>query len=583
MESMSLFDRKYTGGLHGHAGYDFEDSYVLSQLPGWLRLPDLDSFQRELLTDLELFFGSGRRWFIQIKKHSLETKEFRKIIQSFQNRETESSGEYQKYIIASLGLSRSLTRLSGRLERFRSAENLTEAELANTRKELAADLEGLKCESYVELIIEKVCFDSANESVTKEDSLRSNFTSSLVREYRIRQEDAENIYLQTARLLVVERGKSIRLSLFEAALKQKRLEADTQSLSDFDLITPEFLDSRSDDSVSYFYDGTVPTWSDIVHLRDIPRDIMPEILNRVHQVDHGRVLVPILAEAGEGKSTFLHRMAAELAGRHKTVLCRRRDRITIAAEEVRSVAEMADQCVYVFVDDAARVQNLKGFIESVAALPHPIVLVVASRPYEWVPFKSVYGANLEVQFQTDSNEWSLEGATDNEIGLLFRRLGEAELINSLSDEEIASLIDSYKERTKRKLLVLVLELTKGKRVAKIIRDECERVRQMGDSVLQAYRYVCLMGSVHSFITRSILKKLVKTESVDLDIVGRLPGLVDAIGENIYARHDRIAEIAADILFEDADDQRGNALCEVITLALKGAQSDVVHALIGALY
>ena len=79
MESMSLFDRKYTGGLHGHRGYDFEDSYVLSQLPNWLTLADLVSFQQELLTDLELFFGSGRRWFIQIKKHSLETKEFRKI------------------------------------------------------------------------------------------------------------------------------------------------------------------------------------------------------------------------------------------------------------------------------------------------------------------------------------------------------------------------------------------------------------------------------------------------------------------------------------------------------------------------
>jgi len=79
------------------------------------------------------------------------------------------------------------------------------------------------------------------------------------------------------------------------------------------------------------------------HVRDIPRDIMPEILSRIDQWDHGRLLVPILAEAGEGKSTFLHRMAADLAGRHKTVLCHRRDRTTIAAEEIRSVAEKAGQ------------------------------------------------------------------------------------------------------------------------------------------------------------------------------------------------------------------------------------------------
>ncbi len=196
MESISLFDRKYTGGIHGHGGYDFEDFYVLRQLPDWLRLPDLDSFQRELLTDLELFFGSGRRWFIQIKKRSLETNEFRKIIQSFQDRETTSSGEYQKYIIASLGLSRSIKRLSGRLERFRSAKNYSEAELANSRKELATDLKGLKCESHVELIIDKVFFDSAIEWVTKEELRRSNFTGSLVREHRIKPEDAEDIYLR---------------------------------------------------------------------------------------------------------------------------------------------------------------------------------------------------------------------------------------------------------------------------------------------------------------------------------------------------------------------------------------------------
>lgn len=201
------------------------------------------------------------------------------------------------------------------------------------------------------LIIDKVSFDYAIEWVKQEKLLRSSFTSSLVQEYRIQPEAAENIYLRTARLLVVEREKPIRLSLFEAALKQKGLEADSQSLSDFDLITPEFLQSRSDDSVSYFYEGTIPTWSDILHVRDIPRDIMPEILSRIDQWDHGRLLVPILAEAGEGKSTFLHRMAADLAGRHKTVLCHRRDRTTIAAEEIRSVAEKAGQCVYVFVDD----------------------------------------------------------------------------------------------------------------------------------------------------------------------------------------------------------------------------------------
>lgn len=554
----------------------------MSQLPNWLTLEGLLSFQQELLTDLELFFASGRRWFIQIKKRPVKRNEFVEIIEAFHLREATSSGQYERYIIASPGLPGPLTRFRGHLDRFRSAHSYSEAELAQSKRELAAELEGLKCGVEVDFLIEKVFFENEIEWVKQEQLLRASFTNSLVKDHGIRHEDAEDIYLRIARLLVVERGKRVELSQLQAALGRRRLEARAQHLSDFDLITPEFLDKMSDDSPSHFYDGTVPTWSDITHQRDIPRDIMPQIIARVDHWEHGRVLVPILAEAGEGKSTFLHRMAAELARLDKIVLCQKRHRVSISVEEIQSVAEMANQCVYVFVDDAARVQNLKGFIESVAGLPYPIVLIVVSRPYEWVPLRSVYNANLLVEFASyDDREWSLEGVTDNEIELLFGRLAQAGLINSLPDEELRPLINSYAERSKRKLLVLVLELTKGKRVTEVLRDECERVRQMGNSVFQAYRYVCLMGSVHSFISRSMLRKVITIDSVDADVLRRLQGLVELIGENIYARHDRIAEIVTDILFDGADEERGDALCQTISLAISDAQGEIARRMLEA--
>jgi tetratricopeptide (TPR) repeat protein len=583
MKSISLFDRKFMGGIHGAGGYHFEDSYVLSQLPNWLTLEGLFSFQQELLTDLELFFASGRRWFIQIKKRPVKRNEFVEIIEAFRLREATSSGQYERYIIASPGLPGPLMRFRGHLERFRSAHSYSEAELAQSRRELAAELEGLKCGVEVDFLIEKVFFESEIEWVKQERLLRASFTNSLVKDHGIRQEDAEDIYLRIARLLVVERGNPVELSRLRAALGRRRMEASAQRLSDFELITPEFLDKRSDDSPSYFYDGTVPTWSDITHQRDIPRDIMPEIIARVDHWEHGRALVPILAEAGDGKSTFLHRMAAELARRDKIVLCQKRHRAAISVEEIQSVAEMANQCVYVFIDDAARVQNLKGFIESVAGLPYAIVLIAVSRPYEWIPVRSVYNANLHVEFASDDREWSLEGVTDNEIELLFGRLAEAGLINSLPDEELRPLINSYAERSKRKLLVLVLELTKGRRAAEVLRDECERVRLMGNSVFQAYRYVCLMGSVHSFISRSMLRKVITIESGDADVLRRLQGLVELIGENIYARHDRIAEIVTDILFDGADEERGDALCQIISLAISDAQGEIARRMLEAVY
>jgi|GEM_PF-3969025 len=579
MKSISLLDPKYMGGLDGASGYRFEDGYVLSQLPLWLSLSDLKAFQQEGWSDVELFFESGRRWLIQIKNHSVKVPEFRGIVRDFHALEAASPGQYERYIIASAGLSNSVKQIQRQLERLRNVkEYYTKSELAGTQAQIASKLEQFKIGDLADFIIEKIYFNSDIAWVKDEEKLRATFICSLVSRCKIRPETAEDLYLRTARMLVIERGKPIELSLFQEALKQKQADA----LSQFDLITPKFLDRYRDDKTrSFFYDGAVPTWSDIIHQRDIPREIMHEIVPRVKQWDEGKLLVPILAEAGEGKSTLLRRMAVELSAENKIVLYHRRDALTADIKEVERVAEMADQCVYIFIDDASRVQNFRGFIKSLSELPFPIVVIAASRPYEWTPLRSVYSANVELGLTADGREYSLEGLTDHEMELLFRRLADAGLIRSLSDEDLQLAIDFHGRRTKRKLLVLVLELTRGKRVQEIVRDEIDRVRRMGKDILNAYRYICLMASVHSFITLPMLRQLVSIDNIELDIVGRLPGLVETIGERVYPRHDRIGEVATDILFEGADEQRGDLLCQLISLAFKEGQLDAVKSMVGA--
>ena len=356
------------------------------------------------------------------------------------------------------------------------------------------------------------------------------------------------------------------------------------ALHTFDQITPKFLEAyRHDDSDSFFYSGTVPTWSDIVHQRDIPRDISNEILFTIETWQKGRLLVPILAEAGEGKSTFLRHLAVKLCAHGKTVLYLKRGKQLVDVSEIQYVARQFNGTVYVFIDDAARVQNFRGFIEAFAELSFPLVLIVASRPYEWKPFRSVYSANVQLLLANDKQEHSLTGASDNEIKLLFKRLAEAGRINTLPDAELDTAVHIYKESSKGKLLILVLELTKGQRAKDIIRAEIERVREMGKKLYTAYRYICLMGSVHSYMTTTILNKLIKAENISLDVVVRLPGLVEAIAENLYVRHDRIGEIATEIMFEGADEQRGNLLCKIASLAFEERRFDVIHSMIGGVH
>jgi tetratricopeptide (TPR) repeat protein len=572
MKPISLLDPKYMGGLDGASGYRFEDGYVLSQLPSWLSLPGLKAFQQEGWSDVELFFEFDRRWLIQIKDHRIKISELREIIHDFSAREAESSGQYEQYIIASTGLTRPGEQIRRQLERLRTAQFYTKPELAGTRMQVVSKLEQFKLGNLADFIIEKVFFDSDIAEVKHEEKLRHTFVGSLGCRYEVLPETAEDLYLRTAHLLTIERGKPIELSLFQEALRQKQLEDQADALTHFYLVTPRFLDRyRCDETRSFFYDGAVPTWSDIINQRDIPREIMNEILSRVKQWDEGKLLVPILAEAGEGKSTLLRRMAVELAAENKIVLYHRRDVLTVDVKEVQRVAEMSGQCVYVFIDDASRVQNFSGFIESLAELPFPIV----------VNLRSVYSANVELGVTADGREYSLEGLTDHEMELLFRRLADEGLIRPLSDEDLQLAIDFHGKRTKRKLLVLVLEMTRGKRVKEIVRDEIERVRKMGEDIFSAYRYICLMASVHSFFTLPMLGELVSIDNVELDVVGRLPGLVETIGERVYLRHDRIGEIATDLLFSGANDQRGDLLCQLISLAFKEGQLDVVKSMIGA--
>jgi tetratricopeptide (TPR) repeat protein len=579
MKSTSLFDPKYIGGLDGASGYRFEDAYILGQLPSWLSLPNLEAFQQEGWSDVELFFESGHRWLIQIKNHRIKLDELREIFEDFETQETEDPLQYERYIIASTGLTGPGEQIRRYLERFRTVNRYSEAELAATRVQLMLRLEQYKLGNHASLIIEKVYFESDIAGLKDAEKLQAMFIGLLANKQKISTETANDIFLRTARLLTVERGKPIELSLIREAVKQKQLEDRADALVGFELITSNFLARYLEGgSESFFYEGAVPTWSDIVHQRDIPRDIMQQILSQVRSWKAGRLLVPILAEAGEGKSTLLRRMAKELAGDNKVVLYHRHDTQIGNAREVGLAAEIAGRCVYVFIDDASRVQDFSGFIRSISELPYPIVVITASRPYEWAPLRAAYSANIELGFDTSGREYLLEGLTDHEMQLLFQRLAAEGLIRPLSDADLRLAIDFHGKRSKRKLLALVLELVQGKKVREVIRDEIERVRKMGEHTLRVYQYTCLMGSVGSFITLPILRKLIGDHNVDPDVMRRLPGLVKIIGERLYSRHDRIAEIATDLIFEGADGQRGDLLCQLISLALEHGHVDMVRAM-----
>ena len=575
MQFESLLDPKYMGGLNGSQGYRFETAYVLSRIQSWLSSSDLESFQQESWSDVELFFASGARRLIQIKDHALRPGELVGILDEFSTRE--KAFRYEQFIIASAGLAPSVERLDRQLKRYRNLEAHDEVERADVANTIRETLNKLNLGDYHRLVLEKLFFDSNVASLKDSEFCRNAFLGALVSSYRISIDSAEKIFLRTAEDINRRHGELIKLSMFREELVQTQLEDQEILLSTFRLISKRFLESLQKDSqVTFFYTGAAPTWSDIVNKLDVPRDIATRLALLIKGWKAGKLFVPIVAEAGEGKSTLLRRLAAGLATENKPVLYHDASTNSADFKEVQRIASIAQQCIYVFFDEASKIQNLKGFLQSIAELSITVVIVAAARPYEMAAVRAAHAVNLEVAFDNE-REYSIEGLSDREIELLVHQLLKAKLLCLPTGVGESVAAEAIKQKTDRKFLVLAIELTKGAKVRDIVRDEIERIRQKGDRLLSVYRYVCLMASVDSFITVSMIEELVRTKNVKLDVASELPSLVMIQGERLYPRHNRIGEIATDIFFEDQDDELSATLCKVISVAFTRGELDVVRS------
>lgn len=347
----------------------------------------------------------------------------------------------------------------------------------------------------------------------------------------------------------------------------RHLFIDELVLSSFDFINKSFLDKHIHTTEqSYFYYGASPTWDDVISGKDIERDLLFDILGSINDSSSGITLIPILASAGEGKTTFTKRLALELGDLNKVVLYRKRDQQVLRVEDVISVYERFKKHVYILIDDAALTQNFKEFVRGLADKFVDATIVASARPYDWLKIKSVYGENVSVKFGATGNEYSLDRLSNREIGDLIEVLSRKGVIKKLSERQKQLAIQHYANASNRSLLILVLQLTQNQKVNEIIRGEIEKVRKMGNEIFSAYRQLCVAASVNSYLSICMLKSSLSSSMVIQDFVNQLPGLVENIGDKIYIRHNLIGKITIDILFESNSDALGDQICQLIKKA-----------------
>lgn len=156
----SLFTNRARGGVIGGSGYNFQDAYVITALPGWLGEPAFHSFIKEGFEDVDVRFEDATgtcTWHYQLKNHEVGAPEFRQVLGRFRELAGHSDLRPKRFILACAGLAVRLVSLWQLVQEYRGARRTySESELDFSRRDLEARIDQLELGEFADLIIDQV-------------------------------------------------------------------------------------------------------------------------------------------------------------------------------------------------------------------------------------------------------------------------------------------------------------------------------------------------------------------------------------------------------------------------------------------
>jgi len=581
--SESLLAPKHMGGLEAGQGHAFQSAFVISRIPTWLADPTVSSILQEGWSDIEVFHEDETRELIQVKDARLGLQGLREVLEDFQQRENSSSGNlYKKYVVACSEAVESVSSLKRVIDRIHATTAYTDEERTTSFTGLSELVNRYKLGRFSSILQQKVHIELGLGWLNLGDQVRKLLLGGILSVCDLPTEKAREASVKIQQLVSQKLGTSLEMAAIQAILETKKAEAVSERTSPFTLITEDFLERFADvPAHSSFYRGAIPTWVDLVADRDIRRELQEKITDRILQHKSRRLLVPVLAGGGEGKSTFLMRMAVDLATSGNCVLFMRSDARTVSSKDLDELLLPSASQAFVLIDNASRVEGLDNLLHSVACLPlkPELVVVLTCRTYEWSSISQVCRSGFDVLFTQESQPYSLSVLSRAEIASLLEKLANAEEINPVAPQDVGTVIDYCMRATGGKMLPLVIELTHGKKVEAIIQEELQRVRECGSHLLQAYRFICLCASLHSAITDNLLRELTERDDIVLDLHTTLRGLAEKTGRRVIPRHETIGELVTEQLYAGLDESLGNDVCRLLGLVVESHEIDVLKDMI----
>lgn len=138
----SLLSKQAMGGIIGEGGYNFQNAYIITKIPEWICDATFIQILKEGSSDVDVAFKKDdalQRVYTQIKDHYVTPSEFKEVLKEFKEKDSTSPNTYQKFVLASTGLSPEVTRLKIALDRIKGSSEFFTSE-DNTKLATNADV-----------------------------------------------------------------------------------------------------------------------------------------------------------------------------------------------------------------------------------------------------------------------------------------------------------------------------------------------------------------------------------------------------------------------------------------------------------
>ena len=243
----------------------------------------------------------------------------------------------------------------------------------------------------------------------------------------------------------------------------------------------------STEDIQRYYEGAILSWSIIAARADVERDQFNTLVNSLSISTNQTRLLCLIGEPGSGKSTLAWRLAAEVAqstGRQLLHIRNSEDGEVWYKLESFSL-EYAIPLI-VLVDDVFRGTDTLRALTSLD--PNLNITIIASSRSNELPDA------LRLQFPFTVVE--LSAPTSEEKSRVLQRL---KLKGTELDKEQQKRLQDANS-----WLVLMMEVTTGGNLAKIVRDSLNRLKFQDEVVYRAYEYLCYAGQYDIAVPDSLI-------------------------------------------------------------------------------